>query len=177
MHCMKQPPPPHKEHHVYIFTVNYTEDPEWTLCTTTISKINLNLTYILENMPLSETVLLHCWVTLFIISFFLWLCKQWREKKTIELSDSTQVAQIAVNEPKDIRFKFTCILIDVGFLYALYVCLHTDYICLARNDFKDRWNKKKNMAVALWSCDLPQSYTYKCTSCHAFVNSFKLNSE
>lgn len=36
-----------------------------------------------------------------------------------------------------------CILMDVGFLYALYVCLHTDYICLARNDFKDRWNKKK----------------------------------
>lgn len=66
---------------------------------------------------------------------------------------------------------------DVGFLYALYVCLHTDYICLARNDFKDRWNKKKNMAVALWSCDLPQSHTCKCTSCHTFVNSFKLNSE
>lgn len=176
MHCMKQPPPPHKEHHVYIFTVNYTEDPEWTLCTTTISKINLNLTYILENMPLSETVLLHCWVTLFIISFLLWLCKQWREKRLLSFLTQLRLLRSQLMNQKILGLNLRVYLWMLDFsMHCMFVCIPTIFV-LQETTLKTD-GTKKNMAVALWSCDLPQSYTYKCTSCHAFVNSFKLNSE
>lgn len=61
-------------------------------------------------------------------------------------------------------------------MHCMFVCIPTIFV-LQETTLKTDGTKKKTLAVALWSCDLPQSHTYKCTSCHAFVNSFKLNSE